>query len=190
MNCIRWAYNRLQSRSQWKWGCIQPTASIDCSTLSISAEDLLYTRKSKSLEFDDPLHSQDFAHQARCNHLDQIFDWYKTHGGKEVRKDPVDFIEGRKCGFPWAGIPKWMHYNGKSSSDDWGVPPFQETSKCSRFEIFELPCSHETSPFGRGNTTGVPQILCHHTDCSDGVRGNSESQCSSICVALSRTIGI
>jgi len=40
-----------------------------------------------NMELDGDERLRDFAHQARCNHLDKIFDWYNTHGGKEVRKE-------------------------------------------------------------------------------------------------------
>eukprot|EP00427_Karlodinium_veneficum_P045432 CAMPEP_0169253412 /NCGR_PEP_ID=MMETSP1016-20121227/38592_1 /TAXON_ID=342587 /ORGANISM="Karlodinium micrum, Strain CCMP2283" /LENGTH=274 /DNA_ID=CAMNT_0009334733 /DNA_START=34 /DNA_END=854 /DNA_ORIENTATION=+ len=32
-------------------------------------------------------HSTRFAVAARCNQLDKVFDWYRTHGRKEVRKE-------------------------------------------------------------------------------------------------------
>ncbi|CAJ1352135.1 unnamed protein product [Effrenium voratum] len=40
-----------------------------------------------NVDLDGDERLRDFAHQARCNHLDKIFDWYQTHGGKEVRKE-------------------------------------------------------------------------------------------------------
>jgi len=30
---------------------------------------------------------QEYAHKARCGHLDKIYDWYVTHGMKEARKE-------------------------------------------------------------------------------------------------------
>eukprot|EP00441_Pelagodinium_beii_P020737 CAMPEP_0197658172 /NCGR_PEP_ID=MMETSP1338-20131121/45079_1 /TAXON_ID=43686 ORGANISM="Pelagodinium beii, Strain RCC1491" /NCGR_SAMPLE_ID=MMETSP1338 /ASSEMBLY_ACC=CAM_ASM_000754 /LENGTH=254 /DNA_ID=CAMNT_0043234711 /DNA_START=69 /DNA_END=833 /DNA_ORIENTATION=- len=30
---------------------------------------------------------KEYSHQARCGHLDRIFDWYKSHGKKEARKE-------------------------------------------------------------------------------------------------------
>jgi len=52
-----------------------------------SSVDTSLRRLMLNMEMDSDESLRDFAHQARCNHLDQIFDWYKTHGGKEVRKE-------------------------------------------------------------------------------------------------------
>merc|ERR550525_1356008 len=30
---------------------------------------------------------KEYSHQARCDHLDKIYDWYVTHGMKEARKE-------------------------------------------------------------------------------------------------------
>eukprot|EP00440_Ansanella_granifera_P024497 gb/GFBE01026606.1/.p1 GENE.gb/GFBE01026606.1/~~gb/GFBE01026606.1/.p1 ORF type:complete len:262 (+),score=59.13 gb/GFBE01026606.1/:1-786(+) len=32
---------------------------------------------------------KEYSHQARCGHLDKIFDWYQTHGKKEARKEQI-----------------------------------------------------------------------------------------------------
>jgi len=52
-----------------------------------SSVDTSLRRLMLNMEMDSDESLRDFSHQARCNHLDQIFDWYKTHGGKEVRKE-------------------------------------------------------------------------------------------------------
>lgn len=52
-----------------------------------SEMDTSLRRLMLNVDLDGDHRLREFSHQARCNHLDQIFDWYKTHGGKEVRKE-------------------------------------------------------------------------------------------------------
>jgi len=62
--------NRFQTRLQWR-------DHMDKSLTSLMADI--------ELASNDRL--KEYAHKARCDHLDKIYDWYLTHGMKEARKE-------------------------------------------------------------------------------------------------------
>ncbi|OLP94538.1 hypothetical protein AK812_SmicGene23424 [Symbiodinium microadriaticum] len=78
-----------------------------------------------NMELDGDERLRDFAHQARCNHLDKIFDWYTTHGGKEVRKEAQR-----------ATAPAFVRYNqdGPVMPGSLRVPKTNEKAKARQAE--------------------------------------------------------
>jgi len=62
--------SRFETRLQWR-------ESMDHSMHRLMADI--------ELARDDRL--KEYAHKARCGHLDKIYDWYLTHGMKEARKE-------------------------------------------------------------------------------------------------------
>lgn len=62
--------SRFQTRLQWR-------DQMD-SSLRRLMQDMDFAR-------DDRL--REYSHQARCDHLDRIYDWYIKHGMKEARKE-------------------------------------------------------------------------------------------------------
>lgn len=77
---------------------------------------------------------KEYAHKARCDHLDKIYDWYKIHGMKEVRKeraappyvrftpsDPVMPGSLRVAPKTREGLPGGADQLGKSARLDHGI---------------------------------------------------------------------
>mmetsp|Transcript_15957 Transcript_15957/g.30006 ORF Transcript_15957/g.30006 Transcript_15957/m.30006 type:complete len:271 (+) Transcript_15957:61-873(+) len=98
------------------------------------------------LDGDDRL--RDFAHQARCNHLDKIFDWYTTHGGKEVRKEAQR-----------ATAPAFVRYN----LDGPVMPGSLRVPKTPKLEKQKAPAKKDTSLPGLSRGVSSPALVAAGT---------------------------
>eukprot|EP00927_Polykrikos_kofoidii_P078985 TRINITY_DN75786_c0_g1_i1.p1 TRINITY_DN75786_c0_g1~~TRINITY_DN75786_c0_g1_i1.p1 ORF type:complete len:304 (+),score=55.21 TRINITY_DN75786_c0_g1_i1:80-913(+) len=64
--------DRFQTRLQWRSGM-----------------DYSLRRLIVDLELAQHERLKEYSNQARCNHLDKIYDWYTAHGMKEARKERI-----------------------------------------------------------------------------------------------------